>query len=129
MGLARGGLSVLVGIAASAGLTGFLLLVEGACLWRTVLDRMGAGSLSAIDPSSRPRLRILVMGSFFNANWYRAHLIPLATSEAVAEVRVVSGVAGEAIRSVCWRVPPAWMRRLPPANRRIHAGGTRQHTL
>jgi glycosyltransferase involved in cell wall biosynthesis len=116
MGLARGGLSVLVGIAASAGLTGFLLLVEGACLWRTVLDRMGAGSLSAIDPSSRPRLRILVMGSFFNANWYRAHLIPLATSEAVAEVRVVSGVAGEAIRSVCWRVPPAWMRRLAGGN-------------
>lgn len=112
-----GGLSkLLIGLAFSVLLAVFLLLMEAVCLWRKLLDRLGIGSFPEAAPGDGARLRVLALGTFFHANWYRAHLIPLATSEAVREVRVVSGAAGEAISGVRWCVPPKWMRRLAGDN-------------
>lgn len=113
---ARAGAGFLIGIAASVALAVFLLLVEAVCLWRALLDRLGFHSVPSAGSPPSPRLRILALGTFFNANWYRAHLLPLAASEAVSQVRVVSGEAGDSIRGVEWRIPPAWMRRAGGSN-------------
>lgn len=100
----------------SVALAVFLLAVEMVCLWRALLERLGVrADLVEVAAGARP-LRVLAIGTFYHPNWYRAHLIPLAGSEAVGEVRVVSGEAGEPLKGVRWCVAPRWLHRLAGRN-------------
>lgn len=97
--------------AASVAFAVLLLVLEVVCLGRALLEKL-RGRAEASGNSTNARLKVLTIGSFYNANWYRAHLSPLADASAVEEVRVVSGAAGEPIPKVRWCVAPAGLRRL-----------------
>jgi glycosyltransferase involved in cell wall biosynthesis len=52
------------------------------------------------------------VGTFYNPNWIRSHLFPLAHAANVREVRVVCSQPGQAYRGLVYDVPPAWLRGL-----------------
>lgn len=96
---------------ASVVLATALLLVEVVCLGRALVEKLWGPTHVSGEPAPR-RLKVLTIGTFYNANWYLAHLPPLADASVVYELRVVSGAAGEVIAGVRWCVAPAWLRRL-----------------
>jgi glycosyltransferase involved in cell wall biosynthesis len=55
--------------------------------------------------------RILVTGTFYNENWYLAHILPLASS-GVNEVVVVTDVASKPLDRVRYACPPRWLCRI-----------------
>ncbi|UCF32954.1 MAG: glycosyltransferase family 4 protein [Phycisphaerales bacterium] len=55
--------------------------------------------------------RILVTGTFYNENWYLAHILPLASS-GVEEVLVVTDVASRPLDRVRYACPPRWLCRI-----------------
>jgi glycosyltransferase involved in cell wall biosynthesis len=91
-----------------------LLTVEGVCIFREFLDWLRRrGTIRATsDPEQQLRLEVLAIGTFYHANWYRAHLSPLADARVVKELRVVSGTAGEPLSGVRWCVGPPWLSGL-----------------
>jgi glycosyltransferase involved in cell wall biosynthesis len=54
---------------------------------------------------------ILVTGTFYNENWYLAHILPLASS-GVKEVLVVTDVASKPLDRVRYACPPRWLCRI-----------------
>ena len=89
---------------------GTLLLTAGT------VARMGRAMRGAAGQSAGKtrgaKLRLLVVGNFFNTNWTRSHLFPLARAANVSGVTVVSSEAGPAYPGLAYQVPPAVLARL-----------------
>jgi glycosyltransferase involved in cell wall biosynthesis len=79
-----------------------------AHVWRFLRRALGLGT--ALRPAGE--LRVLLIGTFYNANWLRSHAYPLTTSPSVGRVYVVTDkplFAADKVEYVC---PPALISRL-----------------
>ncbi len=94
---------------------GSLLLTAGivARVGRAVRGgTLASGNGRAARGRNKRGLKILVVGTFYNPNWIRSHLFPLAKAENVSEVAVVSSARGLEYPRVVYDVPPVWMGRV-----------------
>lgn len=57
-------------------------------------------------------LNVLVAGGFFNPNWFRSHILPLATASTVGRVVVICHEPLFPMDRVTYACPPRWLRRL-----------------
>lgn len=57
-------------------------------------------------------IQILVTGTFYNEGWIRGHLVPLAMSQAVKKVWVVSDTPWSPHGKVRYVTPPSWLRQI-----------------
>jgi glycosyltransferase involved in cell wall biosynthesis len=76
-----------------------------AAVWIGRLRRRSSG---ISDPSPRGT-RILVAGTFYNAGWFRSHVLPLSLSRQVEAIWVVSDSALEEVPKVRYAAPPEWL--------------------
>lgn len=57
-------------------------------------------------------LRMLVVGTFYNQNWFRSHIMPLSRCSAVARIEVITDAPLFAVEKVKYICPSARMARL-----------------
>jgi glycosyltransferase involved in cell wall biosynthesis len=67
---------------------------------------------SRIRNHSSCGIRILVAGTFYNAGWFRSHIVPLSLCRQVEAIWVVSDYALETVPKVRYAAPPQWLTRL-----------------
>ena len=93
------------------------LAVAGLLLTAGMVARIGRAlrgqrAGGAIPRRSDGKVSLLVVGTFYNPNWIRSHLFPLARAANVADVRVVCSQAALAHPKLIYDVPPRWLSRL-----------------
>lgn len=99
--------NVIVRVLASTVMWLILLAVHVVCLLRprTKGSRPRQGN-------GRQGLRVLALGTFYHRNWLESHLQPLARSQAVEELTVVTGDDWGPEYGIRWRIPSRWLQRI-----------------
>ena len=89
---------------------GATLALYVATLLVAALLRERSGSRSHLR---RPgKMRLLLTGTFYNENWFRAHILPLTRSAALRRIWVVADQPLFPVDKVAYVSPPALLRRL-----------------
>ena len=76
-----------------------------------VLALKSAAAIRKKKVAKRKKLEILITGTFYSDNWLITHLKPLAMSDEVAVVRMVSVSKVPDMENVVGLYPPDWMTR------------------
>lgn len=100
--LARSIISVLAFAAVLAILAGTAATVWTGQLLRRVL-------LPPVKLRAPGRLRVLMTGTFYNANWFRSHILPLSDARTVERIYVVTDRPVFDVPKVTYCCPPEWM--------------------
>lgn len=58
------------------------------------------------------QLRLLLTGTFYNENWFRSHILPLAATESLQRIYVVTDRPLFAVDKVSYICPPGWVLRV-----------------
>ncbi len=87
------------------------LAVFGISLAIVLLARVSRGMRPGRTRRQPGRLQLLLTGTFYNENWIRAHLIPLARADAIGEIDLVVDKVWFDVPKVNYICPPGWMRR------------------
>ncbi len=96
---------------ASAHVAVFVILTCAASAVRTaLLVRRMIGTRSTRRESGR--LELLLTGTFYNENWFRAHILPLSAAAALARIYVVTDRPLLAVDKVTYICPPPWVRSI-----------------
>lgn len=91
----------------------FLLLATTA-LASILLGALGRGA--GRSRRRRGAMRMLVSGTFYNVNWFRAHVFPLSQTRVLAMTYVVTDKPLFPVARVRYVCPPRWLRRLTGRN-------------
>lgn len=86
--------------------TVLLIVTVSDCLWR--LRRRSRNHVSR----DRAKLHVTVIVTFYNANWCRSHLTPIALAENVGQVTAVVDGPTSAIPGVEYLFPPSHLVRV-----------------
>lgn len=79
------------------------------CMGRTTRRILGLG-----DPHRAPgRMRMLVVGTFYNEGWFRAHILPLSVTASLETIWVVTDRPLLNVDKVRYLCPPDWALRFP----------------
>jgi glycosyltransferase involved in cell wall biosynthesis len=99
--LIRGVESVLAHVAVAVLLTCTALFVHVARLFRRLFHR---------DRRRRDVgcLRVLVVGTFYNENWFRSHIMPLSAARGLARIDVITDRPLFDVDKVRYVCPPRW---------------------
>jgi L-malate glycosyltransferase len=62
-------------------------------------------------PANR-RVRLMIVGGFFNQNWFRSHILPLVAAQSIDRVFVVTHEPLFPSDKVTYDCPPRWFARL-----------------
>lgn len=97
------GMMVFAHVAVFAIYLSTAIAVHGAEILRTIFRRK-------TQTRAFGELRVLLVGTFYNENWFRSHILPLSACQSVRHIHVVTDSPLFEVGKVTYHCPPRWLR-------------------
>jgi glycosyltransferase involved in cell wall biosynthesis len=107
---ARGPLGQALLVRLGANVAVYVLFSAAAAV--THASRFVRRVIRVCTPSRSGPVRLLLCGTFYNAGWFKSHILPLSLSRAVGRIQVVTEEPLGAVAKVTYVCPPKWLRRV-----------------